>query len=267
MQGICISMTLWVSVIILFYIPFLIDMWDWYGILMIILCFCLWAALTLYFVPEILRLLTLTCKIEMKKDRKLIEEVIENEKNLKAKVVFRIYRQIKMIYRERYFNGEAANDQVLKSSALEAFNMCKDPEAGTVSMFDLEDLIAMCGFKLMDDELRLFAKECKPKSLNEIEADEFIRAVLVLFASRKMRPEIVVREVFERFFYENSGKKVKEVNLDDLKLFFNHFWWHFTDDDIQDFLWETRFILGDLGTVSLSELASMVRNSVSYLGR
>jgi hypothetical protein len=262
LQAICVSLTLWITLVILFYIPFLIEMWENYSILLIILCFLLWGGLSLYLVPEILRLLTLTSKIEMKKDRKLIEDVIENQKNEQGRVIHRIYRQFKMIYRERYDRPADNEDQIIRDSALEAFHLCKDPESGTVSMFDLEDLIAMCGVKLNDDELRLFAKECKTKSLNEVDSEEFVKGALTLFRSRKLRPEIVVRDVLQSYFLELTGKTIKEVNLDDLKQFFNHFWWHFTDDDIQDFLWETRFILGDVGTVPISELSAMVRNTI-----
>lgn len=267
LQGISVALTLWVTVIIVYYIPLLQDMWELYGLAMIGLCFVLWAGITFYLIPEILRLLTLTSKIEMKKDRRLIEEVIENEKTEKAKVIVRIYRQFKMIYRERYSEEVIINDSVIKNYALEAFNLCKDPESGTVNVYELEDLIALLGVKLNDDELRLFAKECKPLNLSEIEAEGFCKAASTLFTSRKIRPEFVIRVVLERFFKEFNGKVVKEVNLDDLRQFFNEFWWHFTDDDIQDFLWETKFILGDIGTVSISELGGMVRNTIKDYAR
>lgn len=109
-----------------------------------------------------MRYLTLTSKIEMKKDRKIVEDVILHEKVEKAKMVVRIYRQFKMIYRERYEEAKGQLDENIRKFSQELFYLIADPDSRTVSISQLEDLLALCGVRLNEDELRLFAKECAP---------------------------------------------------------------------------------------------------------
>lgn len=197
----------------------------------------------------------------MKKNRKIIDEVILNEKTEKAKVIVRIYRQFKMIYREKYGENVKNPDVAIEKHTKEVFNLYKDKETNTVDIDELEDMIALCGIKLEDDELRLFAKECKPEN-REFSQEGFVNGVLTLVGSRKLRPEFVVKVVLTRYFQEGRGKNVKDASLEEIKQFFNDFWWHFTEDDIQDFLWETRFILEDVGSADITQLSGMVKHNV-----
>ncbi|OMJ72318.1 hypothetical protein SteCoe_29264 [Stentor coeruleus] len=267
LQGISICLTLWITVILLHFIPILHEQWEIYGICMIVACILIWLFAACYLLPEIIRLVTLTSKIEMMKDRKIVEDSILCDRVDKAKVIVRIYRQFKMIYREKYGEKPELKDQVIENYAKEVFNLYKDQENQTVDVEELEDMIALCGVKLEDDELRLFAKECKPEGNQNITCQGFCNAVMTIMASRKLRPEFVVRVVLTRHFQEGRGKNVQDASIEEIKQFFNDFYWHFTEDDIQDFLWETRFVLEDIGTAEISELSGLVRNNVNDYAR
>ena len=267
LQGISICLTLWITVILLYYIPILHDNWEWIGIFMIAACIVIWLFAAGYLLPEIIRLVTLTTKIEMKKDRKIIEDVIISERADKAKVIVRVYRQFKMIYRQKYGENPRVDDKVLEDFASEVFNMYRSPDTGNVDIEELEDIIALCGVKMEDDELRLFAKECKPEGNREISKQGFTDAVGTMMGSRKLHPEFVVKVVLTRYFQEGRGKNLKDASLEEIKQFFNDFYWHFSEEDIEEFLWETRFILEDIGAVEITELAGMVNNTVKNYPR
>ena len=203
----------------------------------------------------------------MKKDKNIIEEVILTDRIEKAKIITRIYRQFKMIYRQKYGENLKIPDENIENFAEEVFNFYKDPESNTADIEDLEDMIALCGVRLQDDELRLFAKECKVINQRDITLEGFTDAICIIMNSRNLRPEFVVKVVLTKHLQSGKGKNVKDVSLEELKQFFNDFWWNFTEDDIQDFLWETRFVLEDIGSVYISEVAGMVRNSVNDFPR
>ena len=203
----------------------------------------------------------------MKKVKNIIEEVILTDRIEKAKIITRIYRQFKMIYRQKYGENLKIPDENIENFAEEVFNFYKDPESNTADIEDLEDMIALCGVRLQDDELRLFAKECKVINQRDITLEGFTDAICIIMNSRNLRPEFVVKVVLTKHLQSGKGKNVKDVSLEELKQFFNDFWWNFTEDDIQDFLWETRFVLEDIGSVYISEVAGMVRNSVNDFPR
>ena len=203
----------------------------------------------------------------MKKDKNIIEEVILTDRIEKAKIITRIYRQFKMIYRQKYGENLKIPDENIENFAEEVFNFYKDPESNTADIEDLEDMIALCGVRLQDDELRLFAKECKVINQRDITLEGFTDAICIIMNSRNLRPEFVVKVVLTKHLQSGKGKNVKDVSLEELKQFFNDFWWNFTEDDIQDFLWETRFVLEDIGSVYISEVAGMVRNSLNDFPR
>jgi hypothetical protein len=68
-------MTLWMIVIILFYIHLLMEEIKWYCVFVILATSIIWVFLQLYMIPETLRLLTLTSKIGHLKDREVIAAV------------------------------------------------------------------------------------------------------------------------------------------------------------------------------------------------
>jgi hypothetical protein len=266
-QGLAICMTFWITVIIIYYLPWLYDDWDVAGVFMTVGCILIWVFCAGYLLPDIVRLIALTSKIEMKKDRAIIEQVVLQDRAEKAKAILRIYRQFKMVYRGKYGENKKVNDKDIENYATDVFNICKDRENNMVHIEELEDLIALCGLKLENDELRLFAKECKPVDNQFIPLENFKTAVLTIFASRKLKPDFVVRTVLERYYKEGKGRNVKDASLEEIKQFFNDFWWHFVEEDVEDFLWETRFVLEDTGTAEINELAGMVRNNVKDYAR
>jgi hypothetical protein len=267
LQGIYICLSLWIAVVLIYYIDFFNNELKWEGIVQVIICLIVWVFIAGYLVPEIIRLLSLTTKIEMKKDRKIIEEVIMNEKFEKSKVINRVYRQFKMIYREKYGERVIVNDEIINKYALEVFGLYKDEKTNTVDVEYFEDMISLCGIKLDDDELRLLAKEAKIDKNKEITPEGFCEAIGIIVGSSELRPEFVTRVVLTRYFQESKGKNVKDVSLEELKQFFNEFWIHFTDEDVQDFLWETRFVLEEIGSAEISELAGMIKNNVKDFPR
>ena len=58
--------------------------------------------MALYLLPMALRAFTLASSVEMKKDRKIIDEVVLDEKRTKSMMMARIYRQLKTLYRDGY---------------------------------------------------------------------------------------------------------------------------------------------------------------------
>ena len=171
-------------------------------------------------------------------------------------------RQFKLIYRHKYGENPQVPDKVLEDFAGEVFNMYKDPDTGFLNIEDLEDAISLCGIRLEDDELRLFAKECKPDNNTDIQKKAFCNAISVIMNSRNLNSDFVVKVVLTKYFQESCGKNVKDVSLKEIKHFFEDFHWHFTNDDINDFLWEAKYILEDIGTMEITELAGMVKNTV-----
>ena len=262
MQAVSVVLTLWITVIILHYVPLLNDEWKWLGILATAAAVLIWVFMACYLLPETLRLFMLTTKIEMKKDRTTIQSVIINEKHQKAQTMVRIYRQFKMIYRDRYEEGPGRQklEEHIKTFTEEVFSFVED--SGLVSIEDLETLIALCGIYLEDDELRLFAKECCPDENKCITLEGFQYAVSEYLKSARLRPHLIVSKILNTYFEEQRGRQMEDVSLEELKQFFNDYGWHFTEEDTEDFLWEARFVLEDIGSVKVSEVAGLVRNHI-----
>mmetsp|Transcript_35465 Transcript_35465/g.6390 ORF Transcript_35465/g.6390 Transcript_35465/m.6390 type:complete len:143 (+) Transcript_35465:883-1311(+) len=72
-QAISILLTFWATVIIMYYIQETIEAIEWPGIFLIILSLILWGFISFFLLPEAIRFLTLTSKIEQMKDRNIIE--------------------------------------------------------------------------------------------------------------------------------------------------------------------------------------------------
>ena len=61
-----------------------------------------------------------------------------------------------------------------------------------------------------------------------------------------------------------KGERSKYIGLDDLKQFFDEYGWHFTEEDIEDFLWETRWITEDNSLAKISEVSGMIRTNTDF---
>ena len=96
----------------------------------------------------------------MKKNKEILEQVIIFQKIIRNELILRIYRQMKMIYRDKFLeNKYQALNEFMDSFIDEIFAIHSD---NLINVEDLEDVLLMCGIELSDDELRLFAKECMP---------------------------------------------------------------------------------------------------------
>lgn len=192
---------------------------------------------TLILNPLIIRQLTLSTSIEMHKNKDQIESVQVQQKIFKSFLVLKIYRQAKMIFRNLYMDNKYQDlTEFQKGFIEEIFKIYLKGEL--LDIFYLEDVLALAGCELQDDELRLFARECKPNAEFKIGLEGFKKAVSVFLRSQKLQPRAVVRILFDGFFEERFGKGLEEAGLEELREFFEEFRWHFTDEDVEEFLVE-----------------------------
>ena len=96
----------------------------------------------------------------MKKNKKIIQEVLIIKKINRNELMIRIYRQMKMIYRDKFIENKGQDLSDFTSQFIE--EMFYIYATNNLDIQDLEDVLSMAGIELNDDELRLFAKECLP---------------------------------------------------------------------------------------------------------
>ncbi|MEE4248628.1 MAG: hypothetical protein V2I33_24895 [Kangiellaceae bacterium] len=84
----------------MYYIGFFREEIDWFAVLTIAAAFLICAFVLYYLIPENLRLITITTRIGMMKDRRIMDEVILFDKKRRAENNRRIYRQMKLFCRE-----------------------------------------------------------------------------------------------------------------------------------------------------------------------
>jgi hypothetical protein len=166
LQGLCVILTCWITVIIFYYIPMLYEEMDWIGVVLVVLACMFWMFIAGFLVPETFRSLCLTTKIELMKDRAIIEQVVLKTKNERALKSVKLYRQFKMLYRN--MKGPSADSAQYMSEMFkfldEVFLLVADPETRKIHISQLDELLLLCGMNLYEDELRLLAKECEPVS-------------------------------------------------------------------------------------------------------
>ena len=151
-------MCLWLTVEIFYYIPDFQP--DLYSSALLYSSLMVWIATLFAFLPYALKHLSVVASIEMKKNNEIVQEVLTAQRIVKSQLMVRVYRQMKMIYRDTYMeNKYQALTDFMEKFTDEIFFI---HSAGTIGIDELEDLLAMCGIELNDDELRLFAKECMP---------------------------------------------------------------------------------------------------------
>jgi len=84
-----------------------------------------------------------------------------------------------------------------------------------------------------------------------------------LYQSARVRPNVVARAVLRRYFRDvHSMANPEEVSLAELEQFFNDYGWHFTKEDVQEFLYEARYLLDEDSNLRISETADYVRDQV-----
>jgi len=166
LQGVALILTFWMVVILIYYVPMLFEELAVWGIMAAVAAVLIWMFEAMYLLPEGLRYLTLTSKIEQMKDRKKVDEVITSSRSQRALKTVQLYRQIKLIYREMSrdegktdFQGDAALPATMEQHIQEVFNLTCDPATQLLEIPQLSDALELCGIKATNDELRVFIWE------------------------------------------------------------------------------------------------------------
>jgi Ca2+-binding EF-hand superfamily protein len=129
----------------------------------------------------------------------------------------------------------------------------------------LDTCLTLLGHKLNLDELRLFAKECDPDDDEMISIDNFKKSSYKYYESTSFNSFNVTKAVLDYYVREfrnvpNDGK----INIEDIRSFLDEFSWHFNDQDIEELLWEVRFLLDDQGETKTKDIASMFRDEIEF---
>ena len=261
-QAISILHTLWITAIILYYFPVFINHIENYGIYLVLVGIIVWVINGFYLLPKLLISLCLTSKIELMKERKIIEETVEHSKKQMIDKTVKIYRQLKMIYREvkGMDEGEEKGEilDTMKEIAQEVFYLFA--EGNSIHATQLDDVLSLIGIRLREDELRLFAKECSPDKDNFVTIKGFLMAIERILDGFELNPTEVVRYVLLKYF-----KKVRKMNISDLTDFFDEWSWHFSDDILKDFLLESETLADERGQFRIQDFGNMVKIHVEAL--
>ena len=165
-QGVALILTFWMVVILIYYVPMLFDKLEVWGIMAAIAAVLIWLFAAFYLLPETLRVLTLTSRIEQMKDRRIIDSVIISSRNQRAIKTVQLYRQIKLIYREMSrdegkaeFQGGVALPDTMEKHIQEVFNLTCDVNTQLLEIPQLSDALELCGVTASNDELRVFIWE------------------------------------------------------------------------------------------------------------
>lgn len=158
LQGSAISLCLWLTIEIIYYLP---THSEYYIDILITTGSFIFLSLVLFIeFPYILRYLSITTSIEMYKNTGLLHKTLISQKISRTEVVVRIYRQMKMLFRDKFLSNKYQDlPEFVLNFTEEIFTLYSE---GLLPVDDLEDVLGMCGIELNDDELRLFARECKP---------------------------------------------------------------------------------------------------------
>lgn len=160
LQGSIIVAVLWLTVLALYYTKSLWYTIGWYSVLVLAASFCGWVWVYCVLLPECIRELCLTTKLEQMKDKAQFKAVVCKGKAERAIRAMRIYRKLKMIYREQNSYDETSISSDQQGLLIEVYEL--QAIIGGLHISALEDVVALLGFDLEEDELRIFAKECEP---------------------------------------------------------------------------------------------------------
>lgn len=266
-QGLLLVLTAWIVVVILIYIPYLSNELSIYSILVIAAAAFLWALAATFWVPEVLRLLTLTSKIHMLKDRQAIMKAGLKQKNRTELLNLRMHRQFQQIFRDQiHWEAREVLPIYTRTFIKEVFSLVTDQDKIHISQLD--ELLALCGANLTEDELRVFAKECEPDIKNWIGCSGLELAMKKLIHSQRLKPVVVVKTLIDKYIEDNANRRGKSdlIKLEIVKGFLTDHNWHFMQEDIDDFLYELEFLADDQ-EISISELAAKVKDSIEGFPR
>ena len=267
-QGVAIVSSLWITVICLYYIPMLLEKYEFLGFFLVVLACLIWLTIAFYVIPEAYRLLTLATKTEMMKDRALINQVVSKNKQFRVQRSCKIARQLKMIYREIKRNSEGEEKaQILhrmKKLTEESFLLVCPYGTKKLEVKDLDNVMDLIGIHLEEDELRVFAKECEPDEENQISLNSFKNAIERILFSFELKVHEVTKEVIQEYLIEQDNLK-ETITLEELTAFFNEWSWHFSEDDVREFLVEVQFLSDDKTQIEIDKIANMLRVDVESL--
>ena len=162
-QAICVLLTCWMMLILYYYATNLYREWDSWALVVVVGAVVVWLVTGCYLVPEAIRLLTLTSKIEQMKDRDVIQSVVLQMKADRSLMMVKLYRQVKLIYRE--MNRQSARSDMyalpdyMQDFVQEVFRLTCNPGEDILPLDRVEDALDLCGVKLTLDELRVFMWE------------------------------------------------------------------------------------------------------------
>lgn len=115
---------------------------------------------TVLLLPTTYKLLTICTSIEMMKNRSHLESSLVSTKVTRSKTISKVYRQLKMIFRNFYMKNKNQPLTDFQNNFIEEiFQIYSN---GSLEIINLDDVFSLTGSEINDDELRLFAKECMP---------------------------------------------------------------------------------------------------------
>ena len=256
-QVISVLHTLWITAIILYYFPVFVDEAESYGIYLVLLGIAVWMANGFYLFPKLLVYLCLVSKVELMKERTLIEDTADFSKKQMVDKTVKIYRQLKMIYREvkGMDEGEEKTEilDYMKKISEEVFLLFSDSDQ-SIHATQLDDVLSLLGVRLREDELRLFAKECSPDKDNFVSLHGFLMAIERILTAFDLNPGEVVSYILLNYF-----KKSRKMTVADLTDFFDEWSWHFSDEIIDEFLLESQTLADDSGHFRPHDVGNLVK--------
>ncbi|CAG9315358.1 unnamed protein product [Blepharisma stoltei] len=263
-QGLLMVSSLWITSCALIYIPSFYSQSNINAVLFS-LSFFIWLLLIWYLIPSIIYWLVLTTKIELMKDQKIINEIICESLKNKVKRTVRIYRQLKMIYRDikRTKTGEEKISLLnnMDKFVEETFFLVASTKLKIIPARNLEKILDLFGMKLNRDELRLFCKECSPDENDNICICNFKSAIERFLLGYELRPYEATKFVFETHF---KLKGEITISLKEIRNFFNLWIIHFGVEDINGFICDVKGLEGSFGQIKIEDIASMVQTHVAF---
>ncbi|CAG9316704.1 unnamed protein product [Blepharisma stoltei] len=268
-QALNVILTLWLVVVLIYYISMLDDEVGGLTAIFIIFAILFWTILACICIPLAVRLYCITTKIEMLKDRNLINEAVQVQKAERSMRTMRIYRQVKSIYRDYQRSSNEENLVNLKPDVLNLTDEVYHLEAQNKQIYvtQIDNILELVGVRLTEDELRLLAKECSPSADNNVNFKGFKTALERILAGKGYKPQEVIKKTFKAYIELAKGKdeSAKTISLRNLSEFFKEYSWHLNDDDMREFLKDIKYFTGNSGKMTTNDFGGIFRDEVSRL--
>lgn len=249
-QAVCAVLSLWLTVILLYYLPILHDSADELGIGLLITGFLVFFLMAGGLIPLWIRYFTIATSVEMMKNNEFIKETVENTQGSRLVRNKRLFIQFKSLWRDmlRMENMEKLEKlpTALKSLAKEAFDL--EATNGFLHCSLINSALLRLGVDADSDLFRVFLKDCEMESDDTISSKNFLLGLQRLLQDQHTKPKKVVTDVLK---YHIKNIKVKLTELAD---FLDENKWFMQDNDIKEFLVDLHFYLDENGMIDLNEL-------------